>query len=217
MRPQQYSPEMIRKLLEETKVLEIEKIIKKIGCSSTTYFRLMDEIEHFTSYNFLKRYVTLRKTPRFNQYGLWEHEGIKFSKWGGVKATLKQIVDESPAGMTVAELTQILGIRINNQLIKLLAAKKIVRKREGKFQVYFSAEQAIQQKQNQTRKDGATQEQQLPFSKSQLLQIILALIEHSKLSCQELIALLRNKGVKVQKKAVQWVFDTFEIEKKGSP
>jgi hypothetical protein len=69
----------------------------------------------------------------------------------------------------------------------------------------------------QKRNEGATQKQQIPFSRSQLINIIITLIEHYTVSSTELLTVLKNKKIKVQKKAVQWIYDTFDIEKKGFP
>jgi len=217
MRPNTFAPESIEKMLKEKKVMSIQQIIQRIGCSSRTFYRLIQEIDHYSSYNLLRKYVTLKETPQFDELGLWEDNGILFSKSGGVQSTIKHIVEQSKMGLSASQINNTLKIRVNNQIRGLVRQMEIAKKKFGQFQIYFSADKETKKQQIQQKKQAEDAKLEgIPATRAQLIKILLTLIEHYKITAGALYKLLQGKGQKVPRRAIIWVFDRFQIEKKGS-
>jgi hypothetical protein len=217
MRPNTFAPDTIEKMLEEKKVMSIQQIIKRAGCSPRTFYRLLQNIDHYSSYNQLRKYVTLKETPQFDKLGLWENNGIFFSKWGGVQPTIKHIVEHSKMGLSAGQINNALKIRVNNQIRELVKQMEIAKKKFGQFQIYFSADPETKEQQIQQRKQAEEVKLEgTPATRAQLIKILLTLIAHYKITAEALYTLLQEKGQKVPKRAIKWVFDKFQIEKKGS-
>ncbi len=210
-----YSAKTIREQLETRTVESIRNLIQILGCSSSTFYRLMDEIDYYTSYNHHRRYITLRDTPEFDQHGIWEYNGVRFSKWKTVPDTIVHIVNESEMGLAVYELSEMLKIRVNNQLQRLRKKDQIVRKRHGRNQIYYSADDLIRHQQIQRRhaRTAPEEPEEEEISQWQMLQIITVLLEHSKISCEALSEMLCAKGVKIRKALIGSLFQRSEIEK----
>ncbi|MEK7275586.1 MAG: hypothetical protein AAB110_10050, partial [Candidatus Desantisbacteria bacterium] len=60
------------------------------------------------------RYYTLPDIAIFGEYGLWRYKGVFFSRHGSLKQTIIVLVDNSPAGLTVAEAGQIVGMFLSS-------------------------------------------------------------------------------------------------------
>jgi hypothetical protein len=103
-------------------------------------FRRLREIGYFSSYTHTGRYYTLADIPQFDDYGLWVHQGIGFSRFGTLKATIVQLVNRSPTGHTHIELNNLLRIRVHNTLLSLVREGRVGREHIEKTFLYVSAE-----------------------------------------------------------------------------
>ena len=93
-------------------VVDINKLTKTLQTTSRmTIFRRLSEIGYFSSFTNTGRYYTLAHIPQFNNYGLWFHQGVGFSRFGTLKATIVAIIEGSTAGFTQLELSHILNVR----------------------------------------------------------------------------------------------------------
>lgn len=214
MRPTKYSKENLIELIKKEEVVTIGYINSTMGCSTSTLFRLLEQIEYYTSYNCLRKYITLKETPYFSQYGLWEYDNAFFSKWGGIQPTIKNIVDNSPMGLSVKDIANMLKVRVNNQLQKLLKKNDIIRDRQGRFQIYFSADPSICEKQMDERRENIMKKPKLPHvTRKELIQILLTIIEHYNASCEEVYDILNSKGLKFHINVVKWLFAKLDDKK----
>lgn len=95
--------------------------------SRMSIFRRLREVGYFSSYTHTGRYYTLANIPQFDDYGLWIHQGIGFSRFGTLKATVVELVHRSPAGLTHMELSNLLRIRVHNTLLTLIRENRLDR------------------------------------------------------------------------------------------
>ncbi len=152
MTPTKIHTDEIVSLLKENKVLRTDEIMKMIGCAPRTLYQKLSPCDYRSSINKGRRFFTLEETIEFNTNGLWEYEGIVFSKWGGVKETIIRLVSSSKMGLTPTQFHELLKTTITPQLIECVKQKKVIRVRFGRNQVYFSADNSIAEKQIERRK-----------------------------------------------------------------
>jgi len=155
---------------------------------------------------------------KYDHKGLWFHQGIVFSRWGTLKNTIQHLVDDSEIGLTTGELNSILKTRVTPQLVVLVRERKVVRVRQGRHQVYYSANSTVRKRQNERREAAeGFREDTIPVSKEEIIQILVAVVKHHAVTLTEANAILSSQGTVVNERAVRWVFRKYGIEKKGSP
>lgn len=160
MKPIKVHAEQIILALETYKVLRTDQLTKMFNCSHRTLYVKLSQYEYISSINQARRFLTLAKTPEFDQNGLWEQEGVVFSKWGGIKETIVSLVNSSKMGLTPTQISKLLRTTVTPQLLKCLKEGKAIRMRFGRNQVYFSSNKSIarsQIKKRQKRKKSTTQ------------------------------------------------------------
>jgi len=154
MRPIHIQTKTVIKLFENTTVLTMEKLTTELNCSHMTVFRKLCELHYFSSYTHKGKYYTLSQVARFNNNGLWEYQGIRFSLYGNLKNTVLQFVNHSQAGYSADELEKLLVVRVNNTLFALFTEEQLVRDSYGRKYIYFSRNDGIRkfQKKNREKK-----------------------------------------------------------------
>ena len=70
MRTPLFQLEDILKAFRKKKVLTSEQLLKAVGCSKMTAWRLLRKQGYLTSYNLNARYYTIDGIPQFDEYGL---------------------------------------------------------------------------------------------------------------------------------------------------
>ena len=129
----------LRKLFTRSETADIKKLFATLNTKSRTrVFRCLKRIGYFSSYSHAGRYYTLCGTPAFDNVGLWHVQGASFSKYGSLKETVIQIVNNSKAGMTHPELESILRVRVHNALRELVVAGLVGRTNTKKNYLYIS-------------------------------------------------------------------------------
>ena len=121
--------------------------------SRMTVFRKMAKIGYISSCSHSGKFYALKKTARFNKYGIWRYNSILFSKHGTLKSTLKVLIEDSSKGFTAGELSKLLKIKVEDCLGILTKEKAIVRKKVSGVYVYFSRHSKSKTKQELTRTD----------------------------------------------------------------
>ncbi len=106
--------------------------------SRTTVFRTLSDLGYRTSCSHAGRYYTLEDSPRFDDDGLWVHEGALFSRYDTLRATVVQFVEVAPAGRTHAELQARLQMRVHDTLRGLTNAGEIGRLRIERVFLYVA-------------------------------------------------------------------------------
>src|SRR5215207_8843736 len=113
-------------LLEKRKIATLDELKKVLRTSSTmTVFRKLKPLGYQTSYSHRGKYYTLIRTPRFDERGLWEYDGVGFSRYGNLLATSQHFVESADAGVTAIELEDVLHVEVKGPLLALYRAKRI--------------------------------------------------------------------------------------------
>jgi hypothetical protein len=151
MRPIHIQTEAVIKLFDNNPVLTMKQLTSALSCSHMTVFRKLNELHYFSSYTHAGKYYTLAQLAQFNNNGLWEYQGIRFSLYGNLKNTVQQFVNDSQAGYCSDELEKLLAVRTNNTLFALVTEKHLVRDSYDRKYIYFSIDDAIRKHQQAQR------------------------------------------------------------------
>jgi hypothetical protein len=135
------SKKALRRLFRRFPVVDLDTLSRTLQTHSRmSIFRRMRDIGYFSSYNHAGRYYTLADIPKFDDYGLWMHQGIGFSQFGSLKSTIVELVNKSPMGHTHMELNNLLRLRVHNALLAVVREKRINRHRMAKTFLYVHVE-----------------------------------------------------------------------------
>lgn len=108
--------------------------------SRMSVFRRLKNFGYFSSYTHAGSFYTFGHIPQFDDYGLWMHQGIGFSKEGTLKSTLLKLVETAPSGFTHTELKHLLRVKVHNTLLGLVGEERIGREHIEKAYLYVSAD-----------------------------------------------------------------------------
>jgi len=144
----------VARLLRRARVLDMKAIQAAIkGRSRRSLFRDLERLGYQTSYTHGGRYYTLADIPDFDEWGLWFHADIGFSRAGTLKETAALQVLQSPDGRTHAELSGLLRVRVHNTLLGLVRQGRIGRQQYEGTLLYVSPEPERAADQLQRRRD----------------------------------------------------------------
>lgn len=131
----------LRRLLRQRRVVELRDLCDVVGTQSRmTVFRRLREEGYRTSYTHRGRYYTLVGIPDFDNWGLWFHGQVGFSRAGTLKETVVVQVEQSSDGRTHTELSHLLRVRVHNTLLDLVRQGRVGREPyRGSF-LYVSAD-----------------------------------------------------------------------------
>ena len=144
----------VQSFLQKRKIATLEELKEALGSSSTmTVFRKLKPLGYQTSYSHRGKYYTQTATPRFDQQGLWEYDGVWFSQHGNLLATSQQFVEEADAGLAAAELQDLLHVEVKEPLLQLYRLKRIEREKIENLYVYLACDPGRQRSQRLRRQD----------------------------------------------------------------
>jgi len=138
----------LRRLFRRAKVLEMAVLQARFDArSKRSLYRDLAALGYHTSYTHGGRYYTLSEIPEFDEWDLWFHGDVGFSRSGTLKETAAMQVEQAPDGRTHAELAHLLRVRVHNTLLDLIGQGRIGREvyRGKHLYVSANAEQATEQ------------------------------------------------------------------------
>ena len=118
-----------------------------------TIFRKLKDLEYISSYSHRGKYYSLFDIADFDDFGLWSHQSVWFSKYGNLVETVKDFIDNSSAGYSAKEMESILHVEVKQALLNLYKKNRIDRERIEKVYVYFSNTPKRSKSQRLNRKD----------------------------------------------------------------
>jgi hypothetical protein len=156
----------LRRLFRRKTVADLHDLMKTLETSSRmTVFRRLKPLGYQSSFTDAGKYYTLVEIPVFDDFGLWFHREIGFSRAGTLKATIFEIVESSKAGMAPKELLWLLKLKMPNSLhnaLRELARSDLLQRQvvDG-VHLYTSqhadrAEEQIRMRRLEIRQDGLT-------------------------------------------------------------
>jgi hypothetical protein len=144
----------VLRAFQRSKVLTKRELLKEIGCSTMTVWRLLHQHGYLTSYNDNARHYTLVDIPQFDEHGLWAYRNARFSKWGALTDTIVGLVEQSPSGLTAEELQGLLEVpNVKPLLTRLTQRESLTREKVGGRYVYFALPRNVRAKQQEQRKN----------------------------------------------------------------
>jgi len=140
MLPPVESRRALLRLFRKRPIVTLDTLLDTLRTRSRmSVFRRLSAHGYLTSYSHAGRYYTLREIPDFDESGLWQHQGVSFSRHGSLKSTVEHIVNDSQAGRTHPELERSLRVRVHNTLLDLVEEGRIGRGPLDKYFLYVSA------------------------------------------------------------------------------
>ena len=227
MRQKSLEIEELIELFKEKKIMTIEDLIRKTCRSRETIFRRFREHGYHTSYNKNGKYYTLPETADFDDEGFWKVGNVYFSKFGGVRDTVKSLVENSEKGYTAEELSIKLGTRINNHLKGFVQEGILTRKKYGDFYVYYSPHKRKEKEQVNKRdadlKMRAVEESEVDMRFWKIddrivIHVLLEFMDNRKATPDEIVDALGMKNIRTRKEIVEEIFHKYDLfKKKDSP
>ncbi len=211
----------LKELFKKNIVMDIDDLIKQTSTSRITVFRNLKEIGYITSYNQNGKYYTLLEIANFDDSGIFDHKGILFFRDGGIQELVIKEIDSSEKGYTAEELSNKIRTRVSNQLSQFAKKDLLVRKKYADFYVYYSIDEAAQQKQVTKREKELKIPSTIEYSEisveKKTIRILLKIIQNPNAEPQEIGKRLREEGLKISDSFIQNIFQKYDIQKKGFP
>jgi hypothetical protein len=144
----------VQSFLRKRKIATLEELKEVLGSPSTmTVFRKLKPLGYQTSYSDRGKYYTLLGTARFDEQGLWDYDGVWFSRYGNLLATSQRFVETADAGLTAGELQHVLHVEVKEPLLQLYRAKRIEREKIEDLYVYIARDPGLRRSQLLRRED----------------------------------------------------------------
>ena len=212
-------------LFRRTPIVQIEDLFRALKTHSRmSVFRRLTLLGYLTSYTHTARYYTLRRIPRFDEFGLWHSGNVGFCRASTLKAALIELVEKSEAGRTHQEVQGILRVRVRNELLDHVRAGRLERKMlDDKHWLYLSADATRAAKQWTRRLVQKKRAAVLPgpLTAAMTVEVLVEVLQSSQprvlATPEQVMRRLHHQGVRVPLEHVQWVFERYELGKKGGP
>ena len=168
-------------------------------------------------------HYTLPGFHRMDSNGLFRISGLVFSSKGTLPQTLSFLVEDSSAGMTVAELEKIVKTNAKVQLLNLVKSGELTRQKiEGEYRYFsISKERAMLQKREYEKLSGNLEKMLImgkvnSVSLSLVVQILIAFIKHPEFTPKSIALSLSRRGRDITTEKVKAVFEKYDLAKKNS-
>lgn len=148
----------ILELFKIKPVYSLGELLKHFSCTYPCLWKYMHALNYHTSYTHNSKFYTLRDILSFDQNGICfiddPAEGkIGFSKYGTLKELLVSLVYSSEYGISEKEISDIMNVRVSNQLNTLTTEGKINKIRlDGRYQ-YYSSQEKLEESLSSDRED----------------------------------------------------------------
>lgn len=196
------------------KALTLMELLELFGYSLRTVQRRLKMWQARTSYNHNGRYYTLPDIPVFDEYGLWHYRDISFSKHGNLKKTVVCLVNDSPHGLSAAEIGEILRVNPQSFLSHFQKEPGLYREKVGRRFIWFAAGAGIRKKQKQGRSELERQERIAMPSDREAVMILVDLLHHPSAGVKEIARRLKQKEVELMPEIIHDFLAHHDLVKK---
>jgi hypothetical protein len=217
MLPPDASENALRSFFRKHSIAEISELFHLLETRSRmSVFRRLKAIGYRSSFNHAGRYYTLVDVPRFDQWGLWFHRNVGFSRTGTLKATVVELVEGSTTGMTPKELLAVLKLPLANTLYNTLhelrQGARIRRQALAGYHIYLSADPGRADEQLLKRRQRTSME--MPVSDETLIAVLVEALQSVEVLAAPsvLASRLAARGVVVTVVQVEKIFTRYGLE-----
>ncbi len=213
----------LRNLFRRTPIVRIGSLFRALKTTSRmSVFRRLRLLDYLTSYTHTARYYTLREIPQFDDLGLWHYGNVGFCRSGTLTAALVELVEKSEAGQTQREAQELLRTRVRTELLEHVRAGRLERKMlDDERWLYFSVDAARAARQWARRQAQRKQAVVVlgPLTAAMTIEVLVAVLQDSRVLAtpEQVVRRLHHQGMRVPLEHVQWVFERYELGKKGGP
>lgn len=212
--------EMFLKLFKEKTVVTFDEVKREIGCSRTTFVKLIGNEGYYSSCNKNGKYYILAKACNFNELGLFMYNGIMFSKFKTLKLSILNMVEKSEKGLTSQEITDIFGTNSKALLSALHTSKQISRFKVGGAFIYLSndsvantLQQSIRQLEEESKIANILKEE-LPSNEIIIAILTVLATSNKKLTAKQVMKKLKKKKTYISKDEIKKVMLFYKVSEK---
>ncbi len=198
---------VIEELFHAHKALPISAVADCLKRSEITARRVLKKVGYYSSYTHNSQYYTIESVVRFNSYGIWCHNHICFSRFGTLKETMIQLVDESKAGLTVSQLSEILGMKCYSGVHLFHKQGAFNHIKQGKGFIYLSKQESIYQ--NQLSYYTLPE----PLTSQAAIELLVYYVDHPEVNYKQLVGLLRKKHFQATTESIESFFKEHGVKK----
>jgi hypothetical protein len=180
-------------------------------------FRRLSSVGYLTSYSHGGGFYTLDEIPEFDANGLWQYQGVFFSREGTLKNTVTRMVEAADAGHTHRELRARLMVHVHNTLLDLVKGKRIGRELLHGLLLYVSAdpERASAQISRRCQQPAAVAQSAFVSGPTLEIAVLLEVIHGARLipTPEQVVQRLVERGVQVACDQVEAIFQKHGLKK----
>jgi len=212
------STDALTKLFAREPVVELRALLEILETSSRmSVFRRLLPMGYLSSYSHAGRHYTLQSVPEFDRDGLWQRQGVLFSKHGTLKETTCYLVEAAQDGRTHQELRDRLRIRVQNALLELVHEKRIRRESFESVFLYLSVDEPRARVQLARRKE--RRETAVEVDPLLVVGILLEVIRSARTipDAAVVASRLATRGLPVTLEVVEAVYAQHGLGKKTAP
>ena len=212
------SCQALTRLFHHQRVADLKALSATLETSSRmSVFRRLSALGYFTSYSHNSRYYTLRDIPQFDRDGLWQYQGVCFSRHGSLKVTLEHLVEGADAGRTHHELQARLQVRVHNMLFDLVESRRIGRENIGGCYLHVSAdpERATSQLSLRRQQEEALAKPIRESPTSVVIEVLLDVIQSARVQpdAARVAERLAARGLPVTIDQIETIFSSYGVKK----
>jgi hypothetical protein len=202
----------LRQAFRRAKVLDIKALGARFERRSRrSLYRDLSALGYLSSYTNGGRYYTLADIPDFDEWGLWFHGAIGFSRAGTLKETAAAQVEDAADGRTHGELSNLLRVRVHNTLLELVRQGRLGRQPYRGKLLYVSTDpqRAAEQVERREEIDRALAEVlRVPTDEEEVEVLVEALRAAPEVpSAQEVVRRLAARGIGLEPRHVEQVYE----------
>ena len=204
----------LAKLFTQRKCWLLADLAKALDCALITVRRLLKEVGYFRSYTHNGKWYTGATTPRFDRDGIWRHKGIGFSKQGSLTATIRHLIERSPAGLLAREIGDKLQHPCHAVLSILHKAGEIDRIKIGGEFRYISTKERTNRRQRAEVLLEQKPESPAPLSAQAAVFVLVEYINNPELSFEQIACNVeKHRQITVAQESIRCFFKEQGVKK----
>ena len=208
--------QLLNDLFARKRVCSFQEILDDAGCPEITTRRDLKEIKAISSYSHQRRFLTLPTIPTFNEYGIWQFNGIGFSRYKDSLELIVNVINSSEKGLTREDIEKILRIKIFQQIQVLLTRNKLNRAKVGNRYVYLP-EELVKSKKLRVELLDAREAEEYHVGKikiTDLIAVLKALLAEHMIDMDNLEKVIRKYSLGLSIQKIEQIILKFDLSSK---